>query len=119
MNLQLLKPLARWPTHKHYFVKFSKIDLTCIRKDVTAILTYKRTFTLQDSVSGDPVAASASAATGLLANPVVVGGLASPIVRLENRHFPNFYVENLQSGTAFGMVVYAQNSKVREESRGV
>ena len=41
-------------------------------------------------------------------------GLASPIVRLENRHFPNFYVENLQSGTAFGMVVYAQNTKVSE-----
>ncbi len=38
--------------------------------------------------------------------------LASPIVRLENRHFPNFYIEELQPGTAFGMVVYAQNSKV-------
>ena len=62
-------------------------------------------------MAGDPVAASSSA-TGLA--PIVIG-LASPIVRLENRHFPNFYVENLQSGTAFGMVVYAQNSKVREE----
>ena len=69
------------------------------------------TITLQDSVAGDPVAASSSA-TGL--SPIIVG-LASPIVRLENRHFPNFYVENLQSGTAFGMVVYAQNSKVWEE----
>ena len=58
--------------------------------------------------TGDPVAASSST-TGLAPNVV---GLTSPIVRLENRHFPNFYVENLQSGTAFGMVVYAQNSKV-------
>lgn len=66
----------------------------------------------QDGETGDPVAASSSA-TGM-APPIVVG-LASPIVRLENRHFPNFYVENLQSGTAFGMVVYAQNSKVKKE----
>ena len=53
--------------------------------------------------------AASSSTTGLAPNVV---GLTSPIVRLENRHFPNFYVENLQSGTAFGMVVYAQNSKV-------
>ena len=68
----------------------------------------------QDGETGDPVAASSSA-TGM-APPIVVG-LASPIVRLENRHFPNFYVENLQSGTAFGMVVYAQNSKVKKGGR--
>ena len=39
-------------------------------------------------------------------------GLTSPITRLENRHFPQFSIEELTPGTAFGMVVYAQNSKV-------
>lgn len=38
--------------------------------------------------------------------------LTSPIARLENRHFPQFSVEGLAPGKAFGMVVYAQNTKV-------
>ena len=38
--------------------------------------------------------------------------LISPLKKLQNPHFPSFSVEGLQPGTAFGMVVYAQNDKV-------
>lgn len=39
------------------------------------------------------------------------GRLTSPISTVKNIHFPQFSVEGLNAGTAFGIVVYAQNSK--------
>jgi hypothetical protein len=64
------------------------------------------------SVDGGASLVAAGALEGVGVGEAERSALASPIVRLENRHFPNFYVEDLEPGTAFGMVAYAQNSKV-------
>ena len=38
----------------------------------------------------------------------------SPITRLEMAHEPIFALENMKSGTAFTLVIYAKNEKVRQ-----
>ena len=55
---------------------------------------------------------SAGNGGGVSVAPSSKSSMTSPIARLENRHFPQFSVEGLAPGKAFGMVVYAQNTKV-------
>ena len=56
---------------------------------------------------------------GIYSGTTAIGGMTplppSPISRLEMLHEPRFALENLPPGTAFTLVIYAKNEKVRKK----